>query len=402
MSVAPRPRARVLMACAAAVAVAAVPLGLAGPAAAAGEALTAVVVGTPAVAVDGFGSADVAVSVEMTLASPVRSCAGQEARLAGRPWVRLTRTSGATGIRVDDVVDVPLVTPPGGDPAATAGTWSGTWKAASSRNGTWTVTGVGACTEAAPAGWSVDPRGQGISSSVTVNGTGAPRLSVAMPPTVWGARSTTVRAVVSDASGKPLTGRTVTFGKDGGCGTAADGGAAATTDSRGVATLVTRPRPVMCAYLATPAAVALRIDAEHALIVKRSVTPRFTFAAVSGFPVSAAVARGRNSRRHRQPRPEGVAAGGRDHPSSGPAAEVRPWLADRGFGGGRTVRPVHRQRPRDGARDRHLPRPRDRERRRHGADRGSPAARRRLLTGPGRPTLTPGPFPPSSVTIRGP
>ena len=294
MSVAPRPRARVLVACAAAIAVAAVPVGLAGPAAAAGESLTAVTLGTSAVTVEGFGSADVAISVDMTLASPARGCTGQEARLAGRPWVRLTRTSGATGIRVDDVVDVPLVTPPAGDPAATAGTWSGTWKVASSRNGTWTVTGVGACTDAVPGGWFVDPRGQGISSGVAVTGTGAPRLSVAMTPTVWGARTTTVRAVVSDASGKPLTGRTVTFGKDGGCGTAADGGAVATTDARGVATLVTRPRPVMCAYLATPAAVALRLDSEHALIVKRSVTPRFTFAAVSGFPLSAAVARGRN------------------------------------------------------------------------------------------------------------
>ena len=191
---------------------------------------------------------------------------------------------------------VPLTAPPGGNPNATAGIWSGVWKVTSPRAGTWTVTRVNVYHHGQRAGrlagGSTEQREPGSSRTVTVTGTNVPRMSVSPSTVVWGSPQIVARVAVRDGSGNPVAGREVAFGQDNTCGADGDAGTLVATAANGVAAAVMDPNVAMCVYLArAPAAASMVIDQNVALLYQRGIAPRTLFRYVTAIPLRTSLPR---------------------------------------------------------------------------------------------------------------
>lgn len=110
------------------------------------------------------------------------------------------------------------LSPSSGSP--TAGTWSGQWRMASTRSGTWVVTEVQWCAHTVddPA-WGdealrmIDPRAPGSIAAITVVGTHVPSVTRRAVPAVvaWNAPQS-VELTVRDGQGRPWAGRRLVVG----------------------------------------------------------------------------------------------------------------------------------------------------------------------------------------------
>lgn len=187
----------------------------ASPASAAGSGLVALSVSPGAVAVDGMrGAADITVSV--TLRAQVGTCMDGWVGATVKPmvFVSMTRTAGTGVVEGNQRVVLPLVSG-----SSTDGTWSTSWRVASTFGGTWTVTRVAWCTGPMD-GTGLDPRQVGMRRAVVIAGTHAPRVSrpVLVPDIVAFGAPQWATARYVDGRGRPLAHRWISAGYETNCG----------------------------------------------------------------------------------------------------------------------------------------------------------------------------------------
>ena len=243
--------------------------------------LTAFTITPTSASVAGFGSVDVSFAATLNLqGSTVASCseAGDDGRFANALWVGLTRIDRPPIVPLSDGMDyamVPLTTSTPGS-SATSGTWTGTWKVASTRGGRWRVTEVAGCLSGTlpyagtmKHATSVDPAALGLPSVVTVAARRAPRITARVLPRKWPAAP--ILQVLVYLGGRPVVGRKVLFAADIGC--LWDSGVLVPTNSLGIASWPMTDPFVHCWRVTTPPAAAAKIDVTTALMAAGNAGP---------------------------------------------------------------------------------------------------------------------------------
>lgn len=126
------------------------------------------------------------------------------------PDVEFTRSSDGA---VFDVANFQLVAG-----SVTNGTWAASWPAAASQNGTWTATDVHVEDRAGNRG-AIDPRTQGITRMLTINGREAPVLTfnISAPSVLHRGSVARMYGTLRASDGTAFNGEVVHAGVDTGC-----------------------------------------------------------------------------------------------------------------------------------------------------------------------------------------
>jgi hypothetical protein len=245
-------------ACTAVVALTTAALALATPAtgappahspAVAGGSVTSLTMTPASVAVDGLTGtavAHIAVTASDTNGA-IGACTNSDMEVSWRDrlivFLRPVGTGPADPVRVDLFTHT---TQPDGEH------WSGDWRIASTRDGTWHVSGLWWC--AGLDDFAVAPASLGLDPTITVTGTRVPTVTYVHSPRIaaYDAHQWLV-ATYRGSSGRPLAGYRVVYGEDTMCGFDGDGIRNVTTDSRGRVVVRLIGSVFQCLYLAYPA-----------------------------------------------------------------------------------------------------------------------------------------------------
>jgi hypothetical protein len=248
-------------------------------------AVTALSVSPGSLAVSGLlGSQVATVTVSVTADPPVGVSPEEPGAIcSGHVYVALHRLVGAP--TADVLVQLNLAS---GD--LSSGTWTGDWRVASTRDGTWVVSQVGWCNGRSamdplgPDGVVVDPRTIGLTRTLVVAGQDQPRVTVTRVPTVavWG-KPQSERFVYTNVRGTPLAGRRITYGEDTSCGFSGDGGATPTLDNHGGITVDVGPLQ-RCLYLTNPPTSF--VTPTTTVVLKNWVTGRYYYRGVAAGAVA--------------------------------------------------------------------------------------------------------------------